>query len=326
VTTIIGREFPDLQITDLMEAPNSEQMIRDLAILVSQRGVVFLRNQKLDIEPHKKFCDELGRLTGRPENHTLHINPIFNSPINSPYNEAGDFDPTVYVINSSTFAKLNKNMPHYLNDVPDAASGWHSDGTFEVCPNDYSMLIMNETPPTGGDTAFASANEIYDRVSPSLRSYFETLTVACGQPMFRQSSTEGGYSIVEPRGSPLNVGFAEFVDHPLVRTNPVTGWKSIYGLGLHSKKINDVYAVESQMIRDYLMRLLTRNHDLQCRIRWNKGDVAIWDNRSVFHSATRDVTPDMGLRAGNRTSSTGERPYFDPASKSRREALAAQKS
>jgi hypothetical protein len=48
--------------------------------------------------------------------------------------------------------------------------------------------------------------------------------------------------------------------------------------------------------------------------------VAIWDNRSVFHTATFDYQGE-GSRFGNRAVGLGERPYFDPNSKSRREAL-----
>jgi alpha-ketoglutarate-dependent taurine dioxygenase len=43
---------------------------------------------------------------------------------------------------------------------------------------------------------------------------------------------------------------------------------------------------ESDAILDYLFRHISQNHDLQVRFKWNKNDIAIWDNRSVFHTAT----------------------------------------
>jgi hypothetical protein len=49
--------------------------------------------------------------------------------------------------------------------------------------------------------------------------------------------------------------------------------------------------------------------------------IAIWDNRSAFHTATFDYEG-LGERFGNRTVGIGEKPYFDPNSKSRRQALA----
>jgi hypothetical protein len=48
--------------------------------------------------------------------------------------------------------------------------------------------------------------------------------------------------------------------------------------------------------------------------------IAIWDNRSVFHTATGDHEG-FGPRSGNRAVGVGEVPYFDPESKSRREDL-----
>lgn len=48
-------------------------------------------------------------------------------------------------------------------------------------------------------------------------------------------------------------------------------------------------------------------------------NTAIWDNRSTYHAATYDYDG-MGLRTGQRCVGIGERPYFDPASKSKREA------
>jgi hypothetical protein len=45
VTPIIGREFPTASIKEWLEAPNSDELIRDLAITISQRGVVYFRKQ-----------------------------------------------------------------------------------------------------------------------------------------------------------------------------------------------------------------------------------------------------------------------------------------
>ena len=48
---------------------------------------------------------------------------------------------------------------------------------------------------------------------------------------------------------------------------------------------------------------------------------AIWDNRSVYHAATPDHE-DFGPRTGQRVVGLGEKPYLDPSSTGRREALA----
>lgn len=50
----------------------------------------------------------------------------------------------------------------------------------------------------------------------------------------------------------------------------------------------------------------------------NNPFIAIWDNRSVYHAATFDYSE---KRTGQRAVGLGEKPYLDPASVSRREAL-----
>jgi hypothetical protein len=48
--------------------------------------------------------------------------------------------------------------------------------------------------------------------------------------------------------------------------------------------------------------------------------LAIWDNRSAFHAATFDYEG-LGERFGNRVVGIGERPYLDPSSTTKAEAL-----
>lgn len=81
---------------------------------------------------------------------------------------------------------------------------------------------------------------------------------------------------------------------------------------------------ESDSLLKWFNKLTSVNHDLQVRFRWeNKNDIAIWDNRSNFHAATFDYEG-LGDRFGNRVVGIGEKPFFDPNSVSRREALAGQ--
>lgn len=110
----------------------------------------------------------------------------------------------------------------------------------------------------------------------------------------------------------------------MIRTNPVTGWKSVFGVGHHVQHINDLTKEESQHLLNWFLALITENHDLQVRHRWqNANDLAIWDNRSVLHAATPDyIDQGLGERTGQRAVSLGEKPYLDENSISRREALA----
>lgn len=85
--------------------------------------------------------------------------------------------------------------------------------------------------------------------------------------------------------------------------------------------VNDVTPLESKALLEWFVKLIVDNHDLQVRHRWqNPNDVAIWDNRSVYHAATPDYDG-LGERLGHRAVGIGEKPFLDVGSKSRQEAL-----
>lgn len=95
----------------------------------------------------------------------------------------------------------------------------------------------------------------------------------------------------------------------------------MFAVGEHVQHVNDVTPLESKALLKWFVKLIVDNHDLQVRHRWqNPNDVAIWDNRSVYHSATADYEG-FGERLGHRAVSIGEKPFLDVRSKSRREAL-----
>jgi hypothetical protein len=122
------------------------------------------------------------------------------------------------------------------------------------------------------------------------------------------------------------------------------GWKSVFAVGQNTSHINDVSEYESKHLLKWFVKLVSENHDLQVRFRWRDAndvgkyllrrsnasvpkvgnllmdgiDTAIWDNRSVLHTPTYDFE---GTRTGQRAVSLGERPYLDPTSTGRREAL-----
>lgn len=178
----------------------------------------------------------------------------------------------------------------------------------------------------GGDTLWASAYEMFDRMSPAYQKLAEGLTATHYQPVFSRIVKNTTDSLItEDRGHPENSGLDFNATHPVVRTNPVTGWKHLFGVGqqIYDGKINGVTDREEEILKQYFLQLTTDDHDLQVRFRWNQNDLAVWDNRSTFHTATMDYE---GERKGIRITSIGEKPYFDPASLSRKEALRRSRS
>lgn len=319
VTPIIGREFPKAKLVEWLDAENSDELLRDLAITISQRGVVFFRAQdELTNDLQKKLILRLGELTGRPKTSGLHIHPVLNDS-----REFGGNDPEISTISSVQNQKLYRRLPaDALSPKKQEASMWHSDIAFEPVPADYTSLRLVELPETGGDTLWASGYEVYDRISEPYQKFLEGLTVTYQQDAFRQMAEKGGFELYDkPRGAPENIGKELKAIHPVVRTNPVTGWKSVYPVGAHVKHINGVTQEESDHLLKWFLDLVYKNHDITVRFKWqNKNDIAIWDNRSVFHTATYDYDG-LGDRFGNRAVGIGEKPYLDPESSSRRVAL-----
>lgn len=126
------------------------------------------------------------------------------------------------------------------------------------------------------DTVWASGYEIYDRISQPYQKFLETLTGTFSQEEnFGKVAERGGFKLYDkPRGAPENVGSELKAIHPVVRTNPVTGWKSIFPVGGHIKHINGVTQEESDHLLQWFLDLVYKNHDLQVRLKWkNKNDI-----------------------------------------------------
>lgn len=116
---------------------------------------------------------------------------------------------------------------------------------------------------------------MYDRISEPYQQFLESLTATYAQPIFENSAKEHNYELHPgPRGSPENVGTSLKAIHPVIRTNPVTGWKSVYAVGHHCNMINGLTEPESKSLLDWFVRLIVENHDLQVRNKWhNKNDL-----------------------------------------------------
>lgn len=151
------------------------------------------------------------------------------------------------------------------------AASWHSDIQFEQYPADYTSLRLTKLPSGGGDTLWASGYELYDRYSDPYRKFFEGLTATfSGDGFLKARDANPDYFKIyeKPRGHPENIGDELKATHPVVRTNPVTGWKSLFAVGNFPRRINELSARESRELLESFYRRIEENHDLQVRFRW----------------------------------------------------------
>ena len=167
VTPVIGREFPEAKLAEWLRASNCDYLIRDLAITISQRGVVFFRAQDgLNADLQKELAQRLGELSGKPASSKLHIYPL---------DDSNRDDDEMYIISSRKAKKLYKGGFSDPGEKRQSRKdGWHTDILFERVPSDYTVLRLAELPRTGGDTIWASGYELYDRISTPYTKDFLT--------------------------------------------------------------------------------------------------------------------------------------------------------
>ncbi|KAG7884431.1 hypothetical protein KL938_001558 [Ogataea parapolymorpha] len=301
LTNHIGTEIVGLQLEDL-----TDQQKDELALLVAERVVVFFRDQKLS--PQKQL--ELGEYWGRVEKH----------PQASQVNGL----PGVSVIWQDYFQKSlgvgltfkNNNLGNF-DATKNAVRGtqvWHTDLVHEKRPAGLTHLHLDAIPEFGGDTLWASGYAAYDKLSEEFKKFLDGKQAV-------YVSAHGYLDRKNPFSGPKKI---ERV-HPIIRTHPATGWKSLFVNRGMTKRIVGLSSVESDLILNYLFEVFEKNADIQVRFKWTPskpgyGTSAIWDNRVSQHRSTWDHEGKES-RHGTRVTSLAELPYFDPESKSQREAL-----
>ena len=141
---------------------------------------------------------------------------------------------------------------------------WHTDKPYRPVPPSLTLLHAVEVPPLGaapgGDTEFANTALAYNSLSEATQRRITGLRVAF-RPAFDRDRAA--------------------VAHPLVRTHPETGRKSLY-LGNHATHIVGLPATEGTALLAALVEHATQRKFVYAH-RWQGGDLVIWDNRLLLH-------------------------------------------
>jgi taurine dioxygenase len=230
--------------------------------------VLFFRDQLLDHDAHKRFGRHFGE---------LHVHPAIPGP---------EGHPEILPVHTDA------NSHRTIGDR------WHSDVTCDECPPMGSILYLHTVPDSGGDTLFASMDAAYDALSPRMQAYLADLTARHdGEQQYRGRFEHLG---VDDRGRAF-----PRADHPVIRTHPETGRKSIYVNPVFTTRINELPPDESSAVLAFL-HAHCQKPDFQVRFRWRANSVAFWDNRCVQHLALWDYHPHV--RSGFRVTVKGDRP------------------
>jgi taurine dioxygenase len=235
-----------------------------------RRKVVFFRDQDITTEQHIAFARRFG---------PLEIHPA---------TPKGQEHPEVLRIAHGPDSRGREN-------------NWHSDVTWRTEPSLGSVLRAIEVPEYGGDTLFANMEAAYESLSPAMQAWLCTLTAT--HDIARVFAKRLGRSPEE-----LHEQYPP-QHHPVVRTHPETGRRSLYVNTGFTECIDGLSPKESDWLLAHLYaQAAVPEH--QCRFSWRANSIAFWDNRACQHYAASDYFPQV--RVMERVTVAGDRPFFDP--------------
>lgn len=280
----LGTEIEGIQLSEL-----DDQGKNDLALFLETRGLAIFRNQDFR-DKGPEFAVNFGKYFG-----PLHIHPVAYSAKDHPelfvtFRKAGD---------GSRYEEAFKYTT--------GSYAWHSDVSFEEYPSSFSFFVALEAPESGGDTLFIDGREAYRRLSPQVQKFLEGLTAIHSNYYQNKMATL--------RNQVAKIKADYFTEHPLVRTHPVTGEKSLFFSRVFIQKIKGLKASESDAILNFLEDHVTNNPEFQVRAAHRGTDsrsVIVWDNRILLHSHCNDfLQHETSARHHFRITNIGEKPYLD---------------
>ncbi|MCH2564154.1 MAG: TauD/TfdA family dioxygenase, partial [SAR116 cluster bacterium] len=161
---------------------------------------------------------------------------------------------------------------------------WHTDTIYQDKPPMATMLQAIELPPSGGDTLFANQHLAWDRLSDGLKQTLSGLRVLCTAGNAKVAATRTAR--IAEKGKAVDADAMQ-ASHPVVRTHPETGRKSLYASPGHAIRFDGWTEEESAGLLAHLFRHQILP-EFQCRLGWRVGDIAIWDNRCTLHYPLND--------------------------------------
>lgn len=236
--------------------PLSDKEVSFISNSLAEYEVIFFKNQRIEPSEHKEFALNFG---------SLQIHPAY---------------PTVDGYPEITILENDRDNPSKIEE-------WHTDMTFRDIPPLGSILIGRIVPPKVGATLFGSLSKAYESLPEKMKLKLGSLSAV--------HSFEYGFkeSLAEPGGRErLKQALIDNppVTHPVIRTHPITGRKSIFVNKLFTSHINEVNEEESKEILSFLFEHIKKDEFLM-KFQWEKDFIAFWDNRSILHKPDNDYWP-----------------------------------
>jgi len=184
---------------------------------------------------------------------------------------------------------------------------WHSDISFLARPSLGAVLYALEVPAVGGDTLFANQYLAYETLSNGMKEMLAGLRARHSDRMLSdRESVERRNATRSTKIAAAAAGQTPIENlHPVVRTHPETGRKSLYVNRAFTIGFENMTEAESRPLLEFLYDHSGRP-EFTCRFRWRKGSIAFWDNRCLLHYALNDYPGQR--RYMHRITVNGDRP------------------
>lgn len=225
-----------------------------LALLTHQ--VIFLDYQTLSSEQHLMIAERFGKLEP--------AHPFFPRV---------EHVPQVSVIETT---RGNAPMESY----------WHTDLTWRELPSKASLLHAQHVPNVGGDTIWCSMTAVFDSLDENMKAKLRSLSATHSLVAFEgiesdQIELDWHKSLIKTaQENPP-------VIHSVVQVHPETGKETLYINEQFTRYINELDRQESDVLLNQLFEI-ARRPEFHVRFKWDKGTMAIWDNRVTQHYAVID--------------------------------------
>jgi len=239
--------------------PLSDGAFREIEEAFFAGQVLVLRGQKLTAREFLEFA----RRFGPPEPHVV---DQFHHP------EYADILILSNVVRDGQPAGL-----------ADAGTYFHTDYSYLDMPARATLLYSIQVPKVGGDTLFADQYAAYDGLPDSLKKKIENLVALHhygNRDDLDKSSRTVASVLSREQGQKMT-----WVRHRVARKHPVTRRTALYAVSGSSFGIEGMPEDEAVDLLDELKHHATQEK-YQLRLKYGVGDVVIWDNASLLHSAT----------------------------------------
>ena len=253
----IGAEILGIDVKNLQPGSEEVQAIRDA--IYRYRLVVF-RDQKMHEEEYVQFA----RAIGRPQ---VYFQTNYHHPQH----------PEIFV--SSNVLEDGKKV-----GVSGTGHYWHTDCSFEPKPLSLTSVYPQLFPDDSRGTMYTDMVDIYRRLPAELKEYVDGVTAThAGQLRYKVQASDIDQSLKQLLER-INAEVPP-VKHPAVITHPVTGEQSLYLNSGFTVALDGLTHEENQKRLAELFEFIERPEHAHRHL-WRKGDLIIWDNRTLNHMSS----------------------------------------